>query len=76
MMKTWSTIHLFLDSMCELNGRQGLAQEGWSEKSGVTSRHISDIENGLENVGTYTLFKSLNTLDTALYIAPTAAVNP
>ncbi len=39
-----------------------------TEKSGVTSRHISDIENGLKNVGAYTLFKVLNSLDVALYI--------
>ncbi|MDQ6991339.1 MAG: helix-turn-helix domain-containing protein, partial [Mariprofundaceae bacterium] len=34
----------------------GLTQADLSEKSGVTSRHISDIENGLKNVGAYTLF--------------------
>ena len=47
---------------------QGLTQAGLSEKSGVTSRHISDIENGLKNVGAYTLFKVLNSLDVALYV--------
>jgi len=47
---------------------QGLTQAGLSEKSGVSSRHISDIENGLKNVGAYTLFKVLNSLDIALYI--------
>jgi len=46
----------------------GLTQAGLSEKSGVTSRHISDIENGLKNVGAYTLFKVLNSLEIALYI--------
>lgn len=47
---------------------QGLTQGELSEKSGVSSRHISDIENGLKNVGAYTLFKILNSLDIALYI--------
>ncbi len=47
---------------------QGLTQAELSEKSDVSSRHISDIENGLKNVGAYTLFKVLNSLDIALYI--------
>ena len=47
---------------------QDLTQAELSASSGVSSRHISDIENGLKNVGAYTLFKVLNSLDIALYI--------
>lgn len=47
---------------------QHLTQEELSERARISRRHISDIENGIKGVGSYTLFKVLNALNIALYV--------
>lgn len=45
------------------------SQTELSLQSGVSRRHISDMENGKANIGIYTMFKILGALHITLYVS-------